>query len=122
MSWVHEVHGGPCQWCKRQEPVDVYTQHIVWSALLFTSWNSETHVCCRRCGVRFLIIALLTCVLFGWWGFPFGVFLTPAQIVRNVLGLLRMPDQSVPSPELVDRVKFQLARDLATKPSQALAD
>src|SRR5688572_23683160 len=40
---------GPCPRCHGPGPIDVYTSHQVWSALLLTSWKSTPSVSCRRC-------------------------------------------------------------------------
>jgi hypothetical protein len=26
---------------------------------------------------------MMSCLALGWWGFPFGLFVTPMQIYRN---------------------------------------
>ena len=87
---VAAVHQGVCPKCGREGPIDVHTSHRVWSAIHLTSWKSRSHVSCRPRGQAQCGDALFS-LLFGWWGFPFGLVLTPVQIGRNIVGMLRAP-------------------------------
>jgi hypothetical protein len=49
----------------------------------------------------------------GWWGFPWGLVLTPVQVVRNIISLASPPDRLVPSQLLRQRVRLMLASSLA---------
>jgi len=66
-------------------------------------------MCCRSCGNKQRIFDGLSCLLLGWWAFPWGLIFTPVQICRNIIGMIRPADPSAPSEELVSAVKADLA-------------
>ena len=80
---VREIHQGDCPACNGVGPVDVHTSYLVWSALLFTSSNSQPVLSCRKCGVIAKIKNGLASTVFGWWCFPWGLIYTPIQVVRK---------------------------------------
>jgi hypothetical protein len=55
----------------------------------------------------------------GWWGFPFGLLVTPWQLMKNVSGLMRSSDH--PSGELERIVKLDLANNLVSQIASASA-
>lgn len=112
---VDDLHQGDCPSCGGPGPVDVHTSYVVWSALVLTSWHSRPKVCCRSCGVKSKLIGTVISGLFGWWGFPWGLIVTPVQICRNLGGLLSAPDPDVPSDQLENVVKVQLAEHYADR-------
>jgi hypothetical protein len=109
-EWLNErlqaVHAGHCPKCHGPGPIDVHTSHTVWSILVMTSWNSTPEVCCRSCGMKAKLGAMLLSGVVGWWGFPWGL------IMRNFVGLVSGPDPNRPSPELVTIVRLGLAAEL----------
>ena len=112
---VGEVHHGKCPLCHRSGPVDVHISHRVFSAVFATSWGSRSHICCRSCGIRNQLGDAAFCLLFGWWGIPWGVLGTPIQIGRNLVAAAKGPDPAGPSPELEKRVRLEVAtKDLAS--------
>ncbi|MBI5758672.1 MAG: hypothetical protein HZA46_09155 [Planctomycetales bacterium] len=109
---LREVHEAACPKCGGSGPVDVHTSHRVWSAAVMTSWNSLPEVCCRSCGTKAKLFSTLFCGALGWWGFPWGLLVTPVQITRNVVGLFTAPDPEHPSPQLEKIVRLDLATRL----------
>jgi hypothetical protein len=107
-----EVHGGSCPKCGGDGPVDVHTSYKVWSALVMTQWSSNPSVCCRSCGTKQRIVDTLSSALLGWWGFPWGILMTPVQVGRNVVGFFGGPDPAEPSAALEKIVRLQLAGHL----------
>jgi hypothetical protein len=107
---AREVHQGSCPKCGGPGPVDVYTSHTVWSALVLTRWASRPEVCCWSCGRGKQLTAALSSAVLGWWGFPWGLILTPVQVGRNLAGLLNSPDSGAPSPALSKMVRLSVAR------------
>lgn len=107
---VLELHGGPCPKCQGSGPVDVHHSHFVWSALLLTQWSSNQQISCRRCALKSQVGKTLGTLVVGWWGFPWGLVMTPVQIVRNIVAICRPPDSSTPSAELRQAVRVSLAR------------
>jgi hypothetical protein len=112
-SFVQRLHVGPCPKCRGNGPVEVYRVHKVWSALIITSWSSVRQVSCRSCASKAQLGGIAFSLLLGWWGFPWGLILTPVQVVRNLRGLLRTPDPYRPSPELETVARVQLVSQLA---------
>jgi len=106
---VNAAHQGECPRCSGPGPVDVHSSYTIWSALYLTSWGTQPQVCCRSCGTKSQLKGLLFSGLLGWWGFPFGLIMTPVQIGRNVVGMFSGPDPSEPSAELKKLVSINLA-------------
>lgn len=112
---VRAVHEGMCPLCRGRGPVDVHTSHRVWSALLLTSWVSRPQICCRKCGRMEKIKDFLFSLFLGWWGFPWGLIVTPIQIMRNLVGLLRQPDSSKPSHKLRRLIQLHIGRQMQSR-------
>jgi hypothetical protein len=106
---VREMHQSACPHCDGPGPIDVHTSYVVYSFMVITSWKSRQKLCCRRCGVKSQIGGALISAVAGWWGFPWGIFLTPVQIIRNINGIFYPPKENYPSAELENIVKIQLA-------------
>jgi len=110
-SYVRSVHGGDCPLCDGAGPVDVHVSYRVWSALVMTTWSSRPAVCCNTCGTRKKVGDMFFSLLLGWWGFPWGVLVTPLQLGRNVIGFFRVPEPTSPSPALENMLRLQLAAE-----------
>jgi hypothetical protein len=110
---VWKVHQGNCPQCSGSGPVDVHKSYRVWSALIITRWSSRLQVSCRSCGVKAQLWNATISLVAGWWGFPWGLVLTPVQVVRNIISLASPPDRLVPSQLLRQHVRLMLASSLA---------
>lgn len=108
-----KLHAGPCPKCKGAGPVDVHTSYRVWSAAVLTRWSSHPQLCCRSCGNKARGLSAAFSLVLGWWGFPWGVLLTPVQVIRNIVGLFGGPDPRTPSPQLAGIVRMHLASRVA---------
>jgi hypothetical protein len=106
---VSQVYRGQCPRCKGPGPVDVRKSYRVWSALLMTRWSSRQHVSCRSCGVKAQLGDTLFSLVLGWWGFPWGLIMTPVQVSRNLAGMFRGSSENGPSPELEKAVRITMA-------------
>lgn len=106
---VLQVHRGPCPHCRSSGPVDVHTSYRIYSLLVYSSWSSIPKVSCRSCGIKSQIGNTLFSLVLGWWGFPWGFIMTPVQIGRNILGILKGPDESRPSDNLANLVRVGIA-------------
>jgi len=93
--------------------VDVYKSYRVWSALFLTSWSIRPTVCCRSCGTKKTLLDTLYSTALGWWGVPWGVVMTPVQIVRNIKALIQRPNPKVPTAELERMVRLHMASSIA---------
>ena len=118
---IDGVHQGACPKCHGAGPVDVYTAHSVWSALVITTYKSAPRVSCVRCGKKSQLIATVSSLFLGWWGFPWGLIMTPVQITRNVVGLARSKPSMRPSPQLGRIVRLQMAAELRADARRPLA-
>lgn len=107
---ANAIHQSNCPRCSGSGPVDVHTSHRVLSLVFITSWSSRPHICCRSCGQREQVKDALFSLALGWWGFPWGLIVTPIQIIRNLAGLCRELDPTQPSPELRRLVQVQLSQ------------
>ena len=96
---VEQIFRGNCPVCQGTGPVDVHKIHRVWSALVLTSWSSSQKVCCRSCATKSQAGGALFSAVLGWWGFPWGIVLTPVQIARNIMGMCS-GESSQPSADL----------------------
>ena len=120
---VEEVFRGNCPKCRGLGPIDVHKIHRVWSAFVLTSWSSSPQVCCRSCGTKSQIGGALFSLALGWWGFPWGLILTPVQIARNIAGMSAGPDSSRPSADLRKLVQVSIgARLIEASRQQAAAN
>lgn len=109
---VAEVHQGDCPKCGGPGPVDMHTSHRVWSIIALTSWSDHPQLCCRSCAVKAKLFSMAFSGALGWWGFPFGLIMTPVQIGRNLFGLVSGPDPEVPSAELRKLVSLQVGANV----------
>lgn len=108
-KYLGQVHRGRCPECGGAGPVDLHTSHRVWSAVFMTSWASRPVISCRPCGVKRQLGDGLFSLLFGWWGVPWGILMTPVQVAKNVVSLVRAPDPSRPSNGLEKAVRLRMA-------------
>lgn len=118
---VRATHSGDCPQCQGSGPVDVHISHRVWSALFMTSWSSRPQMSCASCGWKAKVGDAFFCFFLGWWGFPWGLIVTPIQIGRNLIGLANAPDPTRPTPSLLNFVGIQLALSVLQE-QQGLAD
>ena len=108
-EYARRLHRGRCPRCKGSGPVDVHMSHRIYSLILYSSWRSRPHICCRSCGVKSQVGDTLYCLLFGWWGIPWGLVLTPVQIFKNMVSIFRRPDALRPSEKLKHLVSLEIA-------------
>ncbi len=112
---ARRVHSGPCPKCHGPGPVDVHNAYSVWSAIYLTSWKTEPNVVCRSCGSKAQVRAVLSSLVLGWWGFPWGFFVTPMQIVKNIAALRRQVSPTEPSTHLLRVARLTLASQVAAQ-------
>ena len=116
-----EIHRGLCPKCQGNGPIDVHTSYRVYSLLVYTSWSSRPHICCRSCGIKSQIGDAIFSFLFGWWGFPWGFLLTPVQVVRNIINVVKSPDELRPSEKLRNIVRQSIGSNLLTEQQKKAA-
>ncbi len=108
MERVMDIHHGPCPMCGKEGPNDVQWHYTVWSAIFVTSHKDQPDICCRGCGIKKKWSGVLFSGTLGWWGFPFGLLLTPAQLVRNFVSMAKSPVHGKPSRELMDMIRMEM--------------
>jgi hypothetical protein len=62
--------------------------------------------------------AILFCGVFGWWGFPWGIGMTPLQIARNIGELAGGPQPGRPTALLEKVVRMQAAARFVREPKR----
>jgi hypothetical protein len=110
--YVANVHRGMCPECSGPGPVDVHTSYRVWSALFMTSWSSRPALCCQSCGTKRKWGDTAFSLFLGWWGLPWGVLVTPMQLGRNLVGMVRTPDPQAPSPAMENLLRLGMAAEM----------
>jgi hypothetical protein len=110
---VDEVRHSNCPRCGGPGPVDVHKAHQVVSALILTTWSSSPQLSCKSCGTRRQLVAMLVSGLFGWWGIPWGLVMTPVQIARNIADMTGGPKSDAPSALLHKFVRLHAGARLA---------
>jgi len=103
------VFHGSCPKCQGPGPIDVHTSYRVYSALIVTSWQNTPQISCRSCGVKSQIGNAVFSLFLGWWGFPWGLIMTPVQITRNIVAMFSKAHVDAPSEELHRLVSINLA-------------
>jgi len=115
---LQEFQQAPCPRCHGPGPVDIHLSHWVWSILILTRWGSTAVLTCRRCATSAQLWALSGSFIVGWWGFPFGLVITPVQIGYNLVELLKSRDPAPPSQRLQTVVLLQLGAQVAHQVGQ----
>ena len=118
---VRQVHGGMCPKCAGSGPVDVHTSYRALSAIVITRWSNHPIVSCNRCGARAQLRDLCISLAFGWWGVPWGLFITPVQIGKNIRALVQKPDPAQPSKALYRVIGSAMAGQMLAARSMSAA-
>src|SRR5258706_4353758 len=109
-SYVENTRSGRCAECGAQAPSNIHKSYRVYSVLIYTSWKTLIHYCCQRCGRGHQGSSIVFSGLFGWWGFPFGILLTPWLIFKNIVEMTHRDDTA--SDDLRRIRKIELASRL----------
>jgi hypothetical protein len=115
-AYVTKVFQGRCPHCGGSGPVDAHTSYRVYSVFIITRHGSSTKISCTRCGTKQKLLDTGFSLICGWWGFPWGLIMTPIQIGRNIVGLCSAAKSTnSPSKKLETILKFNLAKSLQQK-------
>jgi hypothetical protein len=109
---IQAVHAGECPKCGGSGPVDVHVSYTAWSALVMTGWKSQPQICCRGCARKSQAMAFLQTGVLGWWGFPWGLIMTPIQMGRNLIGMVTGPNPFEPSDTLEKIIRRSTAAQM----------
>jgi hypothetical protein len=110
-SYIDRARAGPCSGCGGPGPVDLYQSYRVYSFVVLTRWTTHNHFVCRSCARKQQLKSIGISALCGWWGIPFGLILTPVQIIRNIAALAGGAD----SQRLRNILKINLARQITAR-------
>lgn len=108
---VNNLHQGSCPKCEGPGPINVHKSHKVWSAVLLTTWKSDVQLSCRSCGIKSQLLSSIYSMTLGWWGLPWGLLMTPIQLVRNLM-LLMTPEKLGPTPQMEKMVRMSMAKQM----------
>jgi len=106
---ANELHSGMCPKCKNRGPVDIHKSHSVYSVIFITKFETRAHLLCKKCATKQQATDLIGSLLLGWWGIPFGILITPIQIIKNVISMCQNPGINGPSDDLKQRARLILA-------------
>lgn len=110
---VNQLYMSHCLKCDGPGPNDVHTSYPAISAIIITSCTSHPEISCRFCASKKQLTSTILSLILGWWGFPFGILLTPVQMTRNIAGIFRRPSPLMPSDKLTHMVRLNLAAEAA---------
>jgi hypothetical protein len=116
---IEEVWRGNCPKCRGLGPIDVHKSYQVWSALVLTRYSTHQQLSCRSCATKRQAGALFFSLFFGWWGFPSGLILTPVQVTRNVMNMVKGPDPAAPSADLRKMMQVHLGSKILARQQQS---
>jgi hypothetical protein len=103
---LEKMHQSNCPKCSGPGPVDVHYYHSIWSLIYLTQWKTKHKVSCQRCGTKARISATVFSFVFGWWGFPWGIVITPIQIGKNIKGMISPISSTRPSKDFEKLVRL----------------
>jgi hypothetical protein len=106
---VRATHAGNCPKCRGRGPVDVHTSYRVWSFVVLTGAYSRPQVSCLSCRRKAKLGDSVFCLLFGWWGIPFGLVFAPYGAIRNLIAWAASHDATRSSDQLHNLVSTHVA-------------
>ena len=75
----------PCPNCgQTEQKLNGTIAHSVMSFLIFTTYKAVPFIACPTCLDKKNNSAMISTVLLGWWGIPWGLLKTPVYIYRNI--------------------------------------
>lgn len=110
-SHAHNIKHSACPICSQHNTkVEVRHAYRIWSAGVVSNWSEHTRVCCLACGRRANLKSIGFCLMRGWWGLPWGLLITPMQILANCLEMFKSRTTDMPSEELLQAARLDLAK------------
>lgn len=111
---VHDVFNSECPVCHKDGPLDCYSYTKVTGVLVAFQIDSQSRMCCARCGRMGRLGAFAHCLFLGWWSpkaLVCNVFVLPTNLIAAAF--VRPPTK--PTPELISTVKARIGESIAAK-------
>lgn len=109
---ARKIHSGVCPKCQGPGPIDVHISYSVYSFLIETVHKTHRHVLCKRCAVKQQAVDFIGSLFLGWWGFPFGLIVTPIVLLLNIIMMFRSPGRNGPTKKLLEEAGIIMAEYL----------
>lgn len=106
---AQNIHKGHCPKCNGTGPIDIHKSYSVYSILIYTKWQTNEHLLCKKCASKQQATDLVGSLLLGWWGIPFGLIVTPIIILMNTVAMFQDPGIKGPTKALNHRSRSILA-------------
>jgi hypothetical protein len=105
-----KIRNGLCPVCSRRgEEIELRKSYKAISYLIMTSWGAYPIISCSSCHRKKVFGHFLLTFFFGWWGLPWGLIITPVQLIRNICAFATDTKTSEPSKELCSAVRIMMA-------------
>ena len=104
------IKEGACPGCScSKSKVEARKSYRIWSVVHISVFSTQTRICCHSCARKENFRSLMFCAAFGWWGFPWGVGITPVQIISNIVEMFKSRSGAKPSDDLLQAARINLA-------------
>lgn len=110
---IIDAHQSICPNCNKNSGIDVHSSYEIWSAIVYSSWKTNSHIVCKACARKMRLKALISCLVKGWWSPP-GLLTTPFYALFNVIAFIT-PTHSSASERFRKLVRINLARRQAAQ-------
>lgn len=107
---ANKIHKDVCPMCKKNHGVEAHKSYSVASFVFYTRHQTSKHICCRSCALKKQSLDFTGSLLLGWWGFPWGIIMTPIQLIRNIIAMTFPPKFDTPSDDLQISARLILAQ------------
>ena len=105
-----EIHAGVCPMCEERSGVEIRKSYDIVSFVFYTRHSTHTHICCRVCALKKQSIDFVGSFFLGWWGVPWGLLITPVQLLSNIGAMLFPPNTDEPSKDLRAATRMLIAQ------------
>ena len=107
---ANEIHSGACPICHNRKGVEVRKSYDIASFVFYSRYQTLKHICCRTCGLKKQSLSFIGSLFLGWWGIPWGILITPVQLVSNIVAMLFPPKTDKPSKDLKESARMIIAQ------------
>lgn len=102
-----------CRSCRKEGELEIFKSYTVFSVILFTRWREKPEISCRSCARGRQFKDMMFSLALGWWGFPFGLVITPVVLLMNGAAMIHNPLGKPPSKALRAYARLVVANELA---------